>query len=552
MWRFDDCQSTLFTYNALFSKLASEGYTTQSFPYDWRRDVRDSADDLYEKIVSLRVSGPRVAIVAHSLGGLVVAAMLVKHPELYTSGDLADIVLLGTPLKGLAIAYATVEGFKSPLDQLVSPAVASRLSSNWPSMYELMPRWTVPPLLTDARLGGQSYPPNEVFLGNVAADLTNLFPPLTTQGVTDGATLWKNILNLPSYPKGHAIVGVGQATLTGMKVPALEPAGLIALPKPCVEGVVGNGDNTVPYDSSIDVEALWIPADEFRYIAEKHVSLPSNQTVIQGILAVLGGAHLPLNSVLTASPSTTFPAQQSFQKCSPIDLTVTDGAGDTISKSMRTIPDAQSFVVGDTAQYFVPSADQYNVAVQGTGTGVFNIFVRQTDTAGNETVIGSFNDVPVTSISSGTFSLNSGALSNLQYNFAGKAVIDTIPANVTPPTILCTGCYFIIQNLRATFAFSVGYQGGVSTFAYNYRSSSQAIQFVSTATSQIAVSGTTATFSGQGTLNGKSGYSFAVTTTDGGAAGSGLDTCSITITGPGNYSYIVNATVVGGDVVVHP
>jgi hypothetical protein len=140
----------------------------------------------------------------------------------------------------------------------------------------------------------------------------------------------------------------------------------------------------------------------------------------------------------------------------------------------------------------------------------------------------------------------------LQYNYAGKNVIDSIPANTTPPTIVCTGCYFFISSSRATFAFNVGYVGGVSTFSYNYRTASQAIQFFSTITSKISVSGNTASFSGSGTLNGRIGYSFSVSTADGGSAGSGLDTIAITISGPDGYSYQAQATVVGGDVVVHP
>ena len=119
------------------------------------------------------------------------------------------------------------------------------------------------------------------------------------------------------------------------------------------------------------------------------------------------------------------------------------------------------------------------------------------------------------------------------------------------PTILCTGCYFLINGIRATLAFNVGVVGSGSTFSYNYRTATQIVQFVSTTTSQIALNGNTAIFSGQGKLNGLTGYSFTVTAADGGTAGSGLDSVSMSITGPNNYSYSVTASVVGGDIVVH-
>jgi hypothetical protein len=118
------------------------------------------------------------------------------------------------------------------------------------------------------------------------------------------------------------------------------------------------------------------------------------------------------------------------------------------------------------------------------------------------------------------------------------------------PTIQCTGGYFLISGVRATLAFNVASVGSASTFTYNYRTATQTVQFASTTTSQISVNGNIATFSGQGKLNGVAGYNFTVTAKDGGGVGSGLDTVSITITGPNNYSYSANGTVAGGDIVV--
>jgi hypothetical protein len=122
---------------------------------------------------------------------------------------------------------------------------------------------------------------------------------------------------------------------------------------------------------------------------------------------------------------------------------------------------------------------------------------------------------------------------------------------VKVPSVVCTGCYFLINGTRATLAFNVSVVGSGSTFTYNYRTSTQMVQFVSSTTSQIAVNGNTATFSGHGSLNGLFGYSFTVTAKDGGAVGSGLDTVFITITGPDSYSYTASGSIVGGDIVIH-
>jgi hypothetical protein len=133
----------------------------------------------------------------------------------------------------------------------------------------------------------------------------------------------------------------------------------------------------------------------------------------------------------------------------------------------------------------------------------------------------------------------------------GQQAQAEVTVDVVSPTIQCTGCYFVTGSVRAALAFQIVSPGSGSTFSYNYRSAMQTVQFMSTTTSQITLSGNSAIFSGSGKLNGQPGYSFSVTATDGGPAGSGLDTVSIAITGPNNYSYTVTSAIVGGDVVIH-
>jgi hypothetical protein len=104
--------------------------------------------------------------------------------------------------------------------------------------------------------------------------------------------------------------------------------------------------------------------------------------------------------------------------------------------------------------------------------------------------------------------------------------------------------------VRATLAFNVASAGNTSNFTYNYRTSNQTIQFASTTTSQISFNGDTVSFAGQGNLNGQSGYTFSVTAKDAGGVGSGLDTVSISISGPNNFSYTASGAIVGGDIIV--
>ena len=52
-------------------------------------------------------------------------------------------------------------------------------------------------------------------------------------------------------------------------------------------------------------------------------------------------------------------------------------------------------------------------------------------------------------------------------------------------------------------------------------------------------------------MNGQPGYTFEVSATDGGPAGSGQDTILVQFYGPNSFTYNAPATIAGGDVVVH-
>jgi hypothetical protein len=290
------------------------------------------------------------------------------------------------------------------------------------------------------------------------------------------------------------------------------------------------------------------------FVNEQHARLPKNSSVLQGIVNILNGASpftvaglIPQSAVPAFAPEDTM----TINACSPITVAVTNSSGETISSQELQIQGARYENIADATQVDLLWNDVFQVQITGTGTGTFDLLVN--GTGGQHTPLAYiFRGVPVLKGSQGHLTVGGSTVPTLEYNFAGKNIIDTIPANGTPPTIVCTGCYFLNQSLRSTVAFNIGYVGGVSTFTYNFRSPTQALQFASTTTSHISTSGNTATFSGQGMLNGHGGYTFAVTAIDGGGPGSGLDKVSISISGPNGYSYSITASVVGGDIIVKP
>ena len=474
------------------------------------------------------------------------AAMLAQYPDVYPT-FLNKVVSMGAPFLGAIDPYLYAQGWEKFVP-FMSNANTALLGNNWTSVYQVLPQW---PFFTPL------FPPSpsvsQIVNGQPSVHWPALPRPTALPDSSNPKSVWGEIsaLTPQSFPNWYAFIGYGHGSNRQIVQTISDLVNNLAFSKPCLTLQKSDGDGTVPLFSS--EAGSMVSPDNMIFVQEGHAQLPKNGTVINGILNILNGmSALLVNGLIPESQVPTFNPLDiiTINVCSPVAVSVTDSSGDTINSQVSQIQNATYENIADATQIDLPWNDIFQVQITGAGTGTFDLVIN--GMGGEHAPLSYiFRAVPVLQGSQGTVSVGGTTVPTLQYNYTGKNVIDTIPANATPPTILCTGCYFIVQNLRATFAFNVGYVGGVSAFTYNYRSSSQTVQFVSTVTSAISVSGNSATFSGQGTLNGEAGYSFSVKTTDGGGPGSGLDTMAVTITGPNGYSYSVTATVVGGDIVVH-
>jgi len=184
----------------------------------------------------------------------------------------------------------------------------------------------------------------------------------------------------------------------------------------------------------------------------------------------------PTSTIASLPPQVTGPS-----------FTVSWGGSDP-SSNIATY-DVFASVDGEAFTAFQTNTTTTSATFTGVPGHIYGFFSIATDTAGNREPMKTAPDVVVT------------------------------VGTTAPPTILCTGCYFMTNGVRATLAFNVSTAGSGSTFTFNSRNATQAIQFVSTAVSQISATGSFATFSGEGALNGQAGYTFTVSATDGGSAG---------------------------------
>jgi phospholipase A1 len=143
------------------------GGTLIAFAYDWRIDIRSSAATLHDRLSQPDLAGKRVAIVAHSMGGLV-TRYAVEKIGIPASLRLELVALVASPHLGAPVALQNVLGLRPEIFLSATQCRAVLRNPKFPSAYQLLPRPGIPALLAlnaqngfsienqfDPKLGGQ-------------------------------------------------------------------------------------------------------------------------------------------------------------------------------------------------------------------------------------------------------------------------------------------------------------------------------------------------------------------------------------------------------------
>jgi len=189
--------AVLYSHLRLKLALRARGLAAEFHDYDWRLSIADLGRALAARLAA----EGRIAIVAHSMGGLVARAALT-HPG---TRHVARVVLLGTPNLGSCAAvqalrgtYAVVRKVARLAAQPSAEALATEVFSSFPSLYDLLPTgaWSGRADLLDPTAWPRSGPqPRRVLLAAARA----------TQGRL-----------APADARFAVIVGVGQETVTAV------------------------------------------------------------------------------------------------------------------------------------------------------------------------------------------------------------------------------------------------------------------------------------------------------------------------------------------------
>ena len=213
----------LYSHLKLRLRLRAAGFAVTMHDYDWRLGIEESGAVFAERL--RQHPSRRLAIVAHSMGGLLSRAALAlpgtRHVE--------RVVLLGTPNRGsfapvqaLRGTYAVVRKIARLDVAMTAERLADEVFNSFPSLYQMVP---VP-----SRQG--------------AADLLDpgAWPdsgPALRPSLFERARSFRDALSRPDE-RFVAVAGVGQETVTGV---SKRRDGFVYT-------VTRHGDGTVPADSA--------------------------------------------------------------------------------------------------------------------------------------------------------------------------------------------------------------------------------------------------------------------------------------------------------------
>jgi pimeloyl-ACP methyl ester carboxylesterase len=242
-----------YTYLKMTLSLRKAGFDAVLLDYDWRRDVATLGKLLAQRIAA--DEGRQVAIVAHSMGGLVARAALTHA----AGAQVSQLIMLGTPNAGSLGAVQALRGTYSVVRKVAmldlrhdAEFLACEVFATFPGLHELLPWGPRAPL--------------------------DLFDPATwpSQGPGPKAAMLRQSADLarrlaPADARFNVVVGCNRITATGV--------------------TLRDGDFEYEYslrgDGTVPIAFAELEGARHRYLDCGHSDLPLSDRVIAGTLDLL-------------------------------------------------------------------------------------------------------------------------------------------------------------------------------------------------------------------------------------------------------------------------
>jgi pimeloyl-ACP methyl ester carboxylesterase len=246
--------AVLFTYLRLKLHLRAAGFDAVLHDYDWRLPIETLGRALARRLRS--DPAQRIALVAHSMGGLVGRAALASR----RAPRVERFVMLGTPNFGSFAPVLALRGTYAVVRKVArldhgnsAEQLATEVFSTFPSLYQMLP--------APGRVRGLDLLDRRTWPRNGPAPRARLL----------GAA--KRLPRLLAAPdeRYHVVVGVDQETVTGLTRRGDE----------FVYTVTRDGDGTVPAACAV------LPGSHHYYAAVAHSELTRDPNVTTAVVELL-------------------------------------------------------------------------------------------------------------------------------------------------------------------------------------------------------------------------------------------------------------------------
>jgi triacylglycerol esterase/lipase EstA (alpha/beta hydrolase family) len=301
---FDVYKPLLDTFAAMGFKETGTGDRLHLFPYDWRRDLETLADRLAARLDAIPAAATSIAIVAHSMGGLVSRLMLEagKFDAKPWFKKIDAFMTLGTPHLGAPLALARVLGLDSSLGISAADFREIAADPRYPSGYQLLPApgeaacW-------DIKAGGTLRELN-IYDPAVAGGL-GLDPALVARAAWVYTTLSNG--KAPAHIRYFYFAGTGHKTATRVNVGTG--------PKQITRSEDA-GDGTVPLWSALP------KSGQKQLVVGEHTGF-FNETTFKAVFFRLFGKNFPAPPVGVAGAAAALSVQSvSIRKTDQIELVI--------------------------------------------------------------------------------------------------------------------------------------------------------------------------------------------------------------------------------------